>query len=99
MGACRVRTFPYGSGFQHQKVVVVDEEFATVGNSDLDYRSRRLSFEVSVVVLCKGFVAKVAAMLEVDSASSREIDSKNYIGRPWWFRFAIKVARLAGPLF
>jgi cardiolipin synthase len=62
---------------------VVDEEFATVGTAKLVNGSVHLNFEVSVVVLCKGFVANVAAMLEVDFAHSREVDSMDYIGIPW----------------
>lgn len=77
---------------------MVDEEFATVGTAKLVNGSVHLNFEVSVVVLCKGFVANVAAMLEVDFAHSREVDSKDYIGRPWCFRFSVKVAKLASPL-
>ena len=98
MEAAGVRLFRYEPGFQHQKVILVDEDFATVGTANLDNRSMRLNFEVGVVVLCKSFAANVASMLEVDFARSREIDSTDYTDRPWWFRLAVRVSRLASPL-
>ncbi len=98
MEAAGVRIFRYEPGFQHQKVILVDDSFASVGTANLDNRSMRLNFEISVVVLCEGFAANVASMLEVDFARSREIDSRDYLCRSLWFRLAVRTARLASPI-
>jgi len=29
-------------------------------------------------------------MLNFDFAHSQEVDSEDYLGRPWWFRLALK---------
>ncbi len=98
MEAAGVRLFRYKPGFQHQKVILVDDLFSSVGTANLDNRSMRLNFEISVVVLCSEFAANVESMLEVDFAMSREIDSRDYLDRNWLFRLAVKVARLASPV-
>ena len=35
-------------------------------------------------------VEVLATMLEFDFARSREVDSEDYLGRPWRFRLAVK---------
>ncbi|MCB1205467.1 MAG: cardiolipin synthase [Verrucomicrobiae bacterium] len=98
MEAAGVRIFRYEIGFLHQKVLVVDELFAGVGTANLDNRSMRLNFEVTAVVLCRDFARQVAAMLEVDFARCREVGASDYSSRPWWFRLAVRVARLFSPV-
>ena len=98
MEAAGVRVFRYEPGFLHQKVVLVDDCFASVGTANLDNRSMRLNFEVSAVVLCRDFAAGVETMLENDFARCREVFGSDYSSRPIWFRLGVKLARLAGPV-
>ncbi len=98
MEAAGVRLFRYGAGFLHQKVMLVDDQLASVGTANLDNRSLRLNFELSMVVLGPEFCAEVEAMLETDFAECREIDSTDYTGKPVWFRAGVRLARLAAPL-
>ena len=49
-----VRVFLYEDGFMHQKVAVVDDDFAAVGTANFDNRSFRLNFEVTVVAHDEG---------------------------------------------
>src|SRR5262249_24512046 len=41
-----VNAYQYTKGMMHSKVVLVDDEFATVGTANLDNRSLHLNFEV-----------------------------------------------------
>lgn len=63
-----VTVMRYRDGFMHQKVVLVDDRFASVGTINLDNRSCRLNFEVTAVVFDPGFAAEVEAMLAADFA-------------------------------
>ena len=63
-----VSVMRYRDGFMHQKVVLVDDRFASVGTINLDNRSCRLNFEVTAVVFDPGFAAEVEAMLAADFA-------------------------------
>ncbi|NNE93393.1 MAG: cardiolipin synthase [Verrucomicrobiales bacterium] len=98
MEAAGVRIFRYTEGFLHQKVVLVDDRMASVGTANLDNRSLRLNFEISIVVLHRDFCSEIAAMLEADFENCREIDSTDYTSRPIWFRFLVRLAQLAAPV-
>ena len=98
MEAGGVRMFRYERGFLHQKVILVDDCFSSVGTANLDNRSMRLNFEVSAVVLCEAFAEQLESMLEADFSRCREIDGSDYTSRPVWFRVAVKLARLASPV-
>ena len=53
-----IRFFRYMDGFLHQKVVLVDDEIASVGTANFDNRSFRLNFEIMAVVAEPGFAPK-----------------------------------------
>lgn len=98
MEAAGVRLFRYRAGFLHQKVMLVDDQLASVGTANLDNRSLRLNFELSMVVLGPGFCDQVEAMLEADFRESFEIGPGEYRNKPIWFRIGVRLARLAAPL-
>ena len=85
--------FRYGAGFLHQKVMLVDDQLASVGTANLDNRSLRLNFEISMVVLDSAFCAEVERMLEADFAECRQIDGRDYTEKRLWFRVFVRLAR------
>jgi cardiolipin synthase A/B len=93
-----VKFYRYQPGFLHQKVLLVDDDFAAVGTANLDNRSLRLNFEITVAVADRQFAADVAAMLERDFANSRPVTADALRQRPFWFRFAVAASRLMAPI-
>jgi len=93
-----VKFYRYQSGFLHQKVIVVDDQVAGVGTANLDNRSFRLNFEITMVVVDKDFASGVASMLEEDFASCRQVNAGDYDGRPFWFKMAVQTSRLMAPI-
>ena len=93
-----VKLYRYGDGFLHQKVILVDDDLASVGTANLDNRSMRLNFEVNIVVLDREFCGFVEEMLEEDFEECNEARFEDYQNRPWWFRCGVKMARLAAPV-
>jgi len=89
-----VKFFFHGPGFMHQKVVLVDDDFASVGTANFDNRSFRLNFEIIAAVADRGFAADVERMLEKDLESTRPIKPEEYSGRSFWFRLQVRVAYL-----
>lgn len=85
----------YEPGFMHQKVVLVDDNIASIGTINLDFRSIMLNFEQTVLVEDKAFCTEVAAMLEDDLRYSSAFD-----GGPqaWWIRVFAPVAQLLSPV-
>jgi cardiolipin synthase len=88
----------YEKGFMHQKVVLIDEDYATVGTANFDNRSFRLNFEITVVVADHQFNSEVAGMLEADFARSRLVVAKDICARGPLFRFAVRAAQLTAPI-
>jgi len=93
-----VKIYRYQPGFLHHKVMLVDDELAAVGTANLDNRSFRLSFEITIVVNDPGFAGELEAMFRDDLARCRQIDPGELIERPLWFRMAVRVSRLLAPI-
>ena len=98
MEAAGVKMYRYQDGFLHQKVMLVDDQLGSVGTSNLDNRSLRLNFEVSMLVIDKGFCRDLEKMLEEDFRHCRRIDGKDYSDKSLPFRVAVRVARLMAPV-
>lgn len=93
-----VKLYRYEKGFLHQKVMLVDDDLAAVGTANLDNRSFRLNFEITLVVADQGFAHQVAQMLEQDFADSRRIELAELERRSLAFRVAVRTARLFSPI-
>jgi cardiolipin synthase len=93
-----IRIFRYTEGFMHQKVFVVDDTCAAVGTANLDNRSFRLNFEVTLIDFHRPFVKQVEAMLAADLACSRPVTLDDYTRRSIFFKFAVKVVGLMEPI-
>jgi cardiolipin synthase len=98
MEAADVKMFRYEGGFLHQKTILVDDHLAVVGTANLDNRSMRLNFELSIVVSDKSFADKVRVMLENDFTECRQIGACDYTCRRLPFRIAVRAARLLAPV-
>jgi len=93
-----VKFYRYQDGFLHQKVMLIDDGFATVGTANFDNRSFRLNFEITAGIADHDFAAEVEAMLENDFSRSRLMEPGEYDAKPWWFRFGVRLARLTAPV-
>jgi cardiolipin synthase len=93
-----VKTYFYEKGFAHQKVMLVDDDLAAIGSANFDNRSFRLNFEITGFVFDRDFAAEVANMLEEDLANSVLVSMETLTSKPFWFRFACRVARLFAPI-
>lgn len=94
-----ISLYRYTAGFLHQKVILVDSDLAGVGSINVDYRSFHLNFEIALLVADAPFACEVGRMLESDFARCRRVDlATEYKRRPWWFKAAVRVARLLSPV-
>lgn len=76
MLATGVRIFEYTPAFLHAKVALIDDDWATVGSSNIDPLSLLLNLEANVVVRDAGFNAQLAAEFDRAFAVSLEVDAK-----------------------
>jgi cardiolipin synthase A/B len=93
-----VKIFRYQPGFLHHKVMLVDDELAAVGTANLDNRSLRLNFEITVIVNDAAFAKEVEAMLREDLTHCRQIHPGALAERRLWFRLAVRISRLLAPI-
>ena len=93
--AAGVTILEYLPGFMHQKVMLIDDDLASVGTMNLDVRSALLNYEETALVQDAGFAAEVEAMLERDFAQCR-----NAADHPSsrTTRFFAPIGRLFAPL-
>ena len=93
-----IKVYRFKEGFLHQKVFLVDDRLAGVGTANLDNRSFRLNFEITLLFADKNFATEVETMLQQDFACCRQLTMHEINQRPWWFKLATKVARLFAPI-
>jgi cardiolipin synthase A/B len=93
-----VEIWRYRDGFMHQKVLLVDDDIASVGSVNLDNRSCRLNFEVTMMVFDAGFIAKVEAMLTRDFAQAVRLTVDLPEQPSFLLRNAAPMARLFAPI-
>ncbi len=98
IGSKGVDVYRYSPGFLHQKVVLVDDDIATVGTANFDNRSFRLNFEITAVIADHDFNGEVARMLERDFARSELVDNDQNEDLSWVFQLMIRLARLLAPV-
>ena len=93
-----IKIYRYTAGFMHQKVFLIDSRCAAVGTANLDNRSFRLNFEITLLNYDSLFVKEVETMLSNDFARSQPATMDDYTHRPFLFKLAVRSARLLAPI-
>ncbi len=93
-----VRIFEYEKGFLHSKVVIVDDELASIGTSNMDMRSFHLNFEVNAFLYRTGSTRKLVTDFINDIKVSKELHVESFKERPLIERIIESTSRLLSPL-
>ena len=93
-----VKIYRYQDGFLHGKTMLIDDSASTVGTANFDNRSFRLNFEIATLVFDPTFTNEVEKMYEQDFAAARLMQPDEYDNKPFWFRLAVRTARLTAPV-
>ena len=78
-----IRIFEYSKGVEHSKYIIIDNDWVSVGSSNLDERSMRLNFELSLFVRCQKTNEQFAQIFKKTTAESDEIDLKEFSKRSY----------------
>jgi len=97
-GKTGARFYRYTDGFLHEKSMLIDSQFATVGTANFDNRSFRLNFEVTAIIADEAFAKEVEQMFLADFENSREMAEGEFDEKSFWFRLAVQLARLTAPV-
>ncbi len=93
-----VKFYRYHDGFLHAKTMLIDESAAAIGTANFDNRSFRLNFEITALFTEPGLLEQMERMFTEDFSKSRAVEADEYSGKPFWFRFAVRLARLTAPI-
>lgn len=93
-----VRIFERPPPFMHSKAMIIDDELAIVGTSNLDVRSLRLNYETDVAVYDDPFVNRLKEIVLSDFSESREIYYADWVRRSVKQRIMENMAYLMMPI-
>ncbi len=77
-----VRIHEFQPTFMHAKLMVVDEDFASVGSTNFDERSFRLNDEANLNIFDPDFAAAKIAIFDADLARAEQITLEDWENRP-----------------
>lgn len=93
-----VKVFRYPIGFMHQKVVLVDNDLASVGTVNFDNRSFSINFEITLWFTHQRMLSKLEKMLQADFAKSVPVLPEALENRSFAFRVVARGAKLLSPV-
>lgn len=81
-----IKLYEYEPAVMHAKTAVIDGVWATVGSSNLDYRSFIHNDEVNAVVIGRDFGAQMDKLFLADVDHAKEIKLEEWNDRGFWQR-------------
>ncbi|MCB4798755.1 cardiolipin synthase [Neotamlana laminarinivorans] len=93
-----IKVYKYQKGFIHAKTMVVDDVFAMVGTSNMDYRSFNINFEINSVIYDKVKAKELKSHFQQDLEDSKVVNPEVYIKRSKFDKLKESYCRLWSPL-
>ncbi len=93
-----IKVYYYEPGMLHSKVVVVDDEFSTVGSTNFDFRSMEYNFECNAFIYSRNINAQMRSIVFDDIRQSTRITSTLWRHRPLLQKLRESFARLLSPV-
>jgi cardiolipin synthase len=93
-----VKIYKYTDRFIHSKILIIDDDVASIGTVNFDYRSFDLHFEVTAILYCDPNIAKLVADYEQDLTDSKEILWREWKNRKPYQKMIESLVRVFSPL-
>ena len=93
-----VKVYLYQGGFLHAKTIVSDDEFFTIGSTNLDFRSFEHNFEGNAFMYDKEKAIEMKEIFFKDLENCQRIKPSVWRRRPTWEKFKESVVRLMSPV-
>ncbi|MDY6121916.1 MAG: cardiolipin synthase [Porphyromonas sp.] len=93
-----VKVYFYTGGFLHSKLIIVDGRVASIGSTNLDFRSLEHNFELNAMIYDPPTVEQLAQVFENDLEKSETVDPDRWARRGRVERFSESFVRLFSPL-
>lgn len=92
------KVYVYENGFLHTKMVVIDDEAASVGTANIDSRSFKLNFEANAFIYDTDIAHQLAELFERDILYSSELTPEKYKNRSTIIKLKESISRLLSPI-
>lgn len=83
--------------FDHSKLMLMDDEWCSIGSTNWDTRSFKLNFELNLECLDKELAAGLAAIFEERRSRARPVDKDRFMNLPPHIRLRNNLVRLFSP--
>ncbi len=93
-----VKVYSYEKGYMHAKVMVCDDEFCSIGSTNIDFRSLEQDFEVNAFIYDIDLTLKMKEIFLEDEKDCRLIEAEAWAKRPFLKKVRESFARLISPL-
>ena len=93
-----VRIYLYKAGFLHSKMMVSDDEFATVGSTNMDFRSFEHNFEANAFFYDKESALALKQIFLDDQKECLLLTPKLWDRRSWKSKITESIVRLLAPV-
>ena len=93
-----VKIYRYRKGFLHSKLMVSDDEFSTIGSTNVDFRSFEPNFEVNAFMYDADTACSLKEIFLSDQKDAELLSLKSWRKRPWYRKVIESVIRLFAPL-
>ncbi len=95
---CGIKFFQFKPGMLHSKLLIVDEDFSTLGSTNFDYRSFDHNFEENIVMYSREVNEALARLYLADQKESHRVRGAEWKLRPRRVKILEAVSRLFSPI-
>ncbi len=94
----RIKVYLYTAGFNHSKLISIDDHFSAIGTANMDNRSFEDNFEVTAMIYDKATTALIQKQFLSDLEGCERLTRRRWLKRSRVELFKESVARLFSPL-
>ncbi|MBP3950181.1 cardiolipin synthase [Bacillus suaedae] len=93
-----IEIYLYQKGFLHEKMIMIDEEYGSIGTANFDLRSLHLNFEINAFLFETESVKDLVKHYREDLLDSQKVERETYEQRGILARTKESFARLFSPI-
>lgn len=93
-----VKFYFYEPGMLHAKMLIIDDDIASIGSTNFDFRSFEHNFEGNLFFYSREFVNNLLEIYRADQENSTRIYPAQWKHRPLWHKVLESVIRLLAPI-
>lgn len=93
-----IKIYRYTAGMLHSKMIIVDDEFVSIGSTNFDFRSFECNFESNLFFFSRELNSRMLDTFNADLSKSVRIEASAWRKRPLRQKIAESVLRLLSPV-